>query len=106
MPNTVNGFYQKIATGTVGLLVAITLAWTATISQTQNTHARTLAERGVLVAQAGTSARENTEKIEEVRDKVEKVDRKVDRIQLLQEIDLRTRGIDIPPENPEPIDNE
>ncbi len=106
MPNTVNGFYQKAATAAVGILATITLAWTANISTTQTTHATTLAERGVILANAGIAATENTREIKAVKRKVEKIDRKVDRIQLLQEIDLRSRGIDVPPANPVPDDDE
>lgn len=82
----------------IGILTTITLSWTASISSTVNTNEKELAARKTVIEQAGDGVKKNTEKIEELDKKVEAIDDKVDRIQMLQELDLRSRGIPIPNE--------
>jgi len=92
-----NGMWQKIAIGAIGVLTTITLGWTTTMSGQVSEHEKELAVRSEITRQAAGVGQRNSEKIEELDEKIEVIDDKVDRIQMLQELDLRSRGVPIPP---------
>jgi len=91
-----NGLWQKIALGAIGVLTTITIGWTNSMSGQVQKHETELAVREKVINSTAAGVKENSDQIEELDEKVEAIDDKVDRIQMLQELDLRSRGVTIP----------
>ena len=86
MPSKIelNGLWKYLVTVLLLPLLALAVAWGATGQRISNT------EDDVTSIQT---------EMKDVKDEIKKIDKKVDRIQILQEIDLKSRGVKIPDEH-------